>query len=272
MKKTLDAQGKLYADLLKRSLTDWIHGHESWAPVELQGWRQKLLRRLLPTGAWAARSVPFEREKRIMGQDWPVVAHTMIGMKRLDNLQNCIETVVAEDIAGDFIETGVWRGGSVIFMRGMLKALNVQDRSVWVADSFEGLPRPDADKYPEDANDTHYTYDFLKVSKETVEANFAAYGLLDEKVVFLKGWFKDTLHKADIDKLAILRLDGDMYESTMDALNALYDKLSVGGFVIVDDYCIKNCEAAISDFRRERGISDPIIEIDGTGVFWRRTA
>lgn len=272
MKKALDEQGILYADLLKRSLTDWIHGHESWAPVELQGWRQKLFRRLLPAGTWAAKSVGFDKERRVLGQDWPVVAHTMIGMKRLDNLQHCIETVVADDIPGDFIETGVWRGGSVIFMKGMLKALGASDRNVWVADSFEGLPRPDADKYPEDANDTHYTYDFLRVSQQAVEANFNAYGLLDDKVKFLKGWFKDTLHKAPIEKLAILRLDGDMYESTMDALNALYGKLSVGGFVIVDDYCIKNCAAAISDFRSQHNISDEIIEIDGTGVYWRRTA
>jgi hypothetical protein len=150
--------------------------------------------------------------------------------------------------------------------------LGVTDRTVWVADSFEGLPAPDAAKYPEDANDTHHKYDFLRVSKESVEANFNAYGLFDDKVKFLKGWFKDTLHKAPISQLAILRLDGDMYESTMDSLNALYAKLSVGGFVIVDDYCIKNCAAAISDFRRQYDISDQIVEIDGTGVYWRRTA
>lgn len=272
MKRKLDEQGLLYIDLLKKALTDWIHGHESWAPVEFSGWRKKLTDRLLPVGAWVAKSVPFESEKRILGQDWPVIAHTMIGMKRLNNLQYCIEQVVEDDVPGDFIETGVWRGGSVIFIKGMLKALGIEDRTVWVADSFEGLPPPDTEKYPEDANDTHHTYDFLRVSKESVAANFNAYGLLDDRVKFLKGWFKDTLHKAPIEQLAILRLDGDMYESTMDALNALYDKLSVGGFVIVDDYCIKNCAAAISDFRKHHDISDEIIEIDGTGVYWRRTS
>lgn len=271
MKKQLDETGVLYADLLKRALTDWIHGHESWAPIELGGVKGKIAKKILPDGAWIAHSVPFDTERRSQGQDWPVIAHTMIGMKRLNNLQYCIEQVVADGIPGDFIETGVWRGGSVIFMRGMLKAFGIVDRSVWVADSFEGLPPPDPQKYPEDANDTHHTYDFLRVSKESVQENFRAYGLLDEQVKFLKGWFKDTLPTAPIDKLAILRLDGDMYESTMDALNALYSRLSPGGFVIVDDYCIKNCAAAIADFRRDNKISDEIIDIDGTGVFWRRS-
>lgn len=271
MGKTLSESSALYADLLKKTLTNWVHGHEEWARVELIGRKARLAKWLLPSGLVCVKPSPFNPEKREMGQDWPEVAHTMIGLKRLNNLQFCIEQVVADDIPGDFIETGVWRGGSVIFMRGMLKALGVTDRRVWVADSFEGLPKPDADKYPEDSGDTHYVYDFLRVSQESVQKNFAAYGLLDDQVQFLKGWFKDTLPKAPIERIAILRLDGDMYESTMDALSNLYSKVSVGGYVIVDDYCIHNCEKAVTDFRKQHGISDEIIDIDGTGVYWRRS-
>ena len=203
--------------------------------------------------------------------DWPDVAHTMIGLKRLDNLQYCIEQVVLEDVPGDFIETGVWRGGSVIFMNGMLKALGVTNRKVWVADSFEGLPKPNETDYPADKGDTHHTYDYLRVTLDTVKQNFEAYGLLDDNVKFLKGWFKDTLPLAPIDSLAILRLDGDMYESTMDALSNLYFKLSKGGYVIVDDYCILNCKKAIEDFRRKNSITDEIIPIDGSGVYWKKS-
>ena len=271
MQKKLNEGGALYADLLKKTLTNWIHGHEEWSQVELSGKKAQLAKWILPPDAFLVKPTQFDANKRELGLDWPVVAHTMIGLKRLNNLQFCIEQVAADDIPGDFIETGVWRGGSVIFMRGMLKALGISDRRVWVADSFEGLPKPDEEKYPADKGDTHHIYDFLRVSLESVQKNFAAYDLLDDQVKFLKGWFKDTLPTAPIERLSILRLDGDMYESTMDGLNNLYSKLSVGGYVIVDDYCIPNCEKAVTDFRNQHNIKDEIIPIDGTGVFWRRS-
>ncbi len=74
---------------------------------------------------------------RMEGRDWPLLGHTMIGIKRLDNLQFCVERVLADDVPGDLIETGVWRGGATIFMRAILKAHGVTDRRVWVADSGE---------------------------------------------------------------------------------------------------------------------------------------
>ena len=105
-----------------------------------------------------------------------------------------------------------------------------------------------------------------------MKANFAKYGLLDDRVVFLDGWFKDTLPAAPIERLAVLRLDGDMYESTMEALTALYDKVSTGGFVIIDDYgCIDACRKAVHDFRDARGIAEKIVDIDGWGVYWRKS-
>ena len=155
-------------------------------------------------------------------------------------------------------------------MRGVLKAHGVKDRKVWAADSFEGLPEPDTATYPADAGDTHHTYDELAVSLDTVRANFDAYGLLDDQVGFLKGWFRQTLPHAPIAKLAVLRLDGDMYESTMVALESLYPKVSVGGYVIVDDYSISSCAKAIHDFRSSHHITDKIVPIDGSAIFWRR--
>jgi hypothetical protein len=86
----------------------------------------------------------------------------------------------------------------------------------------------------------------------------------------LKGWFSDTLPKAPIERLAILRLDGDMYGSTMDALNALYSKLSPGGYCIIDDFHLDGCRKAVEDFRRDHSITAPIQEIDWAGRFWRK--
>jgi O-methyltransferase len=195
----------------------------------------------------------------------------MIGRKRLDNLQSCVESVLTEGVEGDFIETGVWRGGSCIFMRAILAAHGVHDRRVFVADSFAGLPEPDGDKYPEDKGDTHHIHDRLAISREQVAANFEKYGLLDDQVVFLKGWFKDTLPNAPIEKLAVLRLDGDMYESTMDALESLYPKLSPGGYCIIDDYSLPGCEKAVADYRARHGIEDEIQTIDWTGSYWQKS-
>jgi O-methyltransferase/8-demethyl-8-(2,3-dimethoxy-alpha-L-rhamnosyl)tetracenomycin-C 4'-O-methyltransferase len=215
----------------------------------------------------------FDRQARMLGRDWPLRAHSMIGKARMDNLRALAERAIRERIPGDFIETGVWRGGACIFLRGLLAAHGVEDRLVWCADSFEGLPKPDAERYPADAGDPHHTFAPLAVSLDEVKANFAHYGLLDDRVRFLKGWFKDTLPSAPIERIALLRLDGDMYESTMDALKTLYRKVSIGGFVIVDDYgAVAGCRQAVADFRAEHGIADPIQDIDGIGAWWTRTA
>lgn len=222
-------------------------------------------------GIVMVRRYQVDPAKRESGHDWPPDAETMIGLKRLANLRFCVRTVIEDNIPGDFIETGVWRGGACILMRGALKAYGDHSRCVWLADSFEGLPKPNAEKYAADAGDIHWTNNkYLAVSLERVKANFARYGLLDDRVKFLQGWFSETLPGAPIQQLAILRIDGDMYESTIDAMSSLYDKLSAGGFVIVDDYHLEGCKRAITDFRREREIQDLIVDIDGCGVYWRK--
>ncbi len=208
----------------------------------------------------------FDSHARENGLDWPLFGLTMVGRRRLDNMQTCIESVIANNVPGDIIETGAWRGGVVILARALLKLNGISDRKVWVADSFEGLPRPKSEADGYDFSEV----DLLKVSLEEVKANFDKFGLLDEQVVFLKGWFCDTLPTAPIERLAILRLDGDLYSSTMDSLDNLYDKVSPGGFVIIDDYHgWYSCKAAVSDFIEKKKIAADIQEIDGSGVYWQ---
>lgn len=214
----------------------------------------------------------YDAEAREYGWDWPSHAHTMVGSKRLNNVRLLTESVIGNQIPGDFIETGVWRGGACIMMRAVLSAYRVTDRTVWVADSFEGLPAPDSEQYPLDSGAVYHEYESLAISQEEVESNFSAYGLLDDKVKFLKGWFKNTLPEAPIEQLAILRLDGDLFESTMDGLKHLYPKLSQGGYVIVDDYhVVPGCKAAVTQFCEQQGIEPELVEIDGVGVFWRKS-
>lgn len=217
--------------------------------------------------------VPVDEKGKVEGRVWPEFAHTMIGLKRLDNLQKCAEQVIRDKVPGDFIETGVWRGGASIFMRAILFAYGVKNRKVWVADSFKGLPPPDAENYPADKGPGWHEPEFLAIPLPKVKEHFSLYNLLDAQVVFLEGWFKDTLPKAPIQQLAIMRLDGDMYESTMDALVNLYDKLSVGGFVILDDYgAVDACKQAVQDFRKKHNINDPINQTDWSESYWRKSA
>jgi len=218
---------------------------------------------------YAGRRVAFQEQLRNEGLDWPAIAHTMVGMKRLRSLRTCIEDVLKRGIPGDFIETGVWRGGATILMRGILKIRDIKDRKVWVADSFRGLPPPDLEKYPADAGDEHHKVKELAVSLDEVKQNFSRYDLLDDQVEFLEGWFKDTLPVAEFTDFSVVRLDGDMYESTMDGLTYLYPKLSPGGYLIVDDYgAVQGCKAAVEDYRNKNRITSPIREIDWTGVYW----
>jgi O-methyltransferase len=213
----------------------------------------------------------FDRERiRAEGRDWPRYGQTMIGLHRLRSLRKCVEIVVSEDVQGDLIETGVWRGGAGILMRGVLEAFGDAQRKVWLADSFRGLPPPDEERYPADKGSWAHSAEDLTVSVKEVRENFRRYGLLDERVLFVEGWFRDTLPDLRGKTWSLIRLDGDMYESTMDGLINLYDGLSPRGFLIVDDLGLAPCREAVEDFRRERGIDEPIEDVDWTGGFWRK--
>ena len=242
---------QLYLDMVRKSVTNMIYRDVSMAP-----WNKGI----------------FDEEARTNGGDWPSVAHTMIGDTRLKNIQYLAEKIIENNIPGDFMETGVWRGGACIFMNAILKAYDIKDRKVWVCDSFEGLPPPDA-KYQADSGDIHYQlHDFLAVSLEKVQENFRRYDLLNENAIFVKGFFRDTMPLIDdkVQKISLLRMDGDMYESTIDVLNYMYPKLSVGGYAIIDDWQLQNCKQAVLDYFKLYDINVNIIRIDGSSVYWMK--
>jgi Macrocin-O-methyltransferase (TylF) len=246
-----------YLDLVERTLLNAVYG-EPRLETALQIAAMRL-RHPWQTRAWSDRDF------------WPVKAHTMLGPARIAHLRKLTEATLADGIPGDYIETGVWRGGACILMRAVLAAYGVSDRRVYVADSFEGLPRPDAARYPADRGDKLFSFGELAVSEAQVRRNFEAYGLLDDQIVFLKGFFKDTLPSLKGHPFALIRLDGDMYESTFDALTNLYDGVSPGGYVVIDDYGIMGaCRRAVHDFLDARGLAPAIADIDGQGVWWRK--
>jgi O-methyltransferase len=241
---------KLSLDLLSKSVSNCIYG-----PVPSNLWRD---------GLFGVGSFP--------GRDKRSPARTMVGLLRLENVLELTQRVIDLDIPGHLIETGVWRGGCCIMMRGVLAANMVTDRSVY-ADSFAGVPKPKPRLYPLDFRSRLHAMPELAVSLETVQSNFRKYDLLDDQVVFVKGFSSDTLPLLPSDlRFALIRLDGDLYELTRVALECLYPKLSVGGFCIIDDYgAIPQCRQAVTEFREEMTISEPICEIDWTGVFWQKS-
>src|SRR5579875_3846571 len=193
----------LYLDLLRRNLTRY--GMHERMPSQ---WslRRRLLFKTVNTITPMLRGMNgSDQSKRELRLDWPAEAETMIGMQRLTSLQHCVETVLTEDIPGDLIECGVWRGGACILMRAVLAAYGDETRRVWLADSFQGVPRSDPANYKADKGiRADFAAGILGVSEAEVRANFERYGLLDDQVRFLPGWFKDTLRDAPIDRIDVL--------------------------------------------------------------------
>jgi hypothetical protein len=303
----------LYLDMVKRTLCNLVYEDR---PFWGQGTDEKM-------GALP----PFDVRIRVLGQDLPTQAHTMIGWHRLTNIEACGSAVIEDGIPGDFVETGVARGGAAIFMRAVLKAYGVTDRRVIACDTFMAAPQPPTgsvgravwplvlrvvslitripskrwrmtlyrwleehqQSFPRSANpspeivetgiglvrfyaDHPSLFDKDRASLAAVRSHFARYGLLDSQVLFLEGFFADTLPKTPIDHIAVLRLDGDTYESTRSVLDILYHKVSSGGYVIIDDYLtFQDCRRAVDSFRQEHGITDAMAEIDENGVFWKKS-
>lgn len=278
---------KKYLDLLKKSLLNEIYLENELrifclAEGHLQKKRLSLFgkvdfEKLHHIGKYFPKKLETFKQNRHEGQlleassPHLVYADTMIGRKRLENIEFCLDTILEEDIPGDVIECGVWKGGAAIFMKAYLETYQISDRQVLLADSFEGVPESTLAQ-DKSTDLSKKAYQGLAIPKDDVISNFRKYDVSLDNVQFLEGWFKDTLPKAPINKLALLRLDGDLYESTMDVLCSLYHKLCPGGFIIIDDYkALPQCEEAVHEFRLKNNISEPIQEIDNMAIYWRKS-
>jgi O-methyltransferase len=226
---------------------------------------------------WRALTDEQQLTHRREGKDWPLDGLTMIGLQRLGDLQRCVETVVRDGVAGDLIEAGAWRGGASILIRATLDSLGARDRTLWVADSFRGFPPADASDSAADREleAAMHRIGYLAPGLETVRSYFARFGV-QEGVRFVPGFFEDTMGGLRGGSWALIRLDADTYRATKLSLEALYDGLAAGGYVIVDDYfhpyLPESCRLAVDEFRAQRGIEDPIEQIDWNGARWRKSA
>lgn len=248
----------LYLDLLRDTLTGETYNDGCVARRSLRHFFRRF-------GIHLGRATtPNERKN---GRVWPETALTMAGKKRLDNIRYCLETCDAENVSGDYVECGIWRGGSAIYAAGVIKA-NESQRWVWGCDSFTGLPAPMSKIDLIDPVRLYIDSDVLAVNYSTVVENFKRFGLFDS-VSLITGDFSQLNLTLPVKKIAVLRLDGDMYKSTRDSL-ALYDRVSRGGFVIVDDYyVIDGCRRAVDEFCVTLPEMPRLKQIDYASVFFR---
>ena len=206
-------------------------------------------------------------------------ALTLVKLPRLASLHLQLAQIVEDQVPGDVIEAGVWRGGCCIWMRTILDSIG-DTRKIVLADTFQGFPPPDVERYPMDARDLKVIpwrtkMGFVPASMAEVQANFARYGLLSDLVEFVEGPFRDTLWNLKGRLWSLIRLDGDSYEATRVSLDCLYEGLSPGGYCISDDYGdpgkTKQAKKAVDDFRAEWDIMDPLEWADSSCISWRKS-
>lgn len=263
-----------YLNLLKRTLVNWIYPEHELQVRYLQSGnvaedRLTRSRYLRDIAQIEAANFAELLEKKRHGFV-TVLSHTLVGLRRLNHLEYCAREIFSSGIQGDFVEAGVCQGGASIFLRALQVTLGEAHRNVWAADSFEGLP-PSTLSQDQGLDFTESNYPWLACSQEKVEDHFRRYDLWSDHVRLVKGWFSDTLPGLDTGPISLLRLDADLYQSTMEILNSLYDKVVPGGFIVVDDYgALDACRLAIDTFRDARNIQVPLKWIDWCGVYWRK--
>jgi O-methyltransferase len=267
-----------YLDLIKRSVSRLLFAKRTERQTIIPGRRwlavlARIVQKLLaPMRLELVRKIQTDAsdylESGTAARNRVEDAETMLGTRQLDQMQRCVDDVLKRGVQGDLLEAGVWRGGMTILMKAVLQARGDASRRVWVVDSFCGLPTPD-----DEIDSWWWKTGDMAASLDEVKENFARYGLLDDQVMFVEGFFEDSLPNTPISQLAVLRLDADLYRSTLDVLENLYPKLSAGGYAIFDDYQnLPECRRAIDEYRAANGIDEPIIEIDTRSVYWIKAA
>lgn len=274
--RRLDRSAKRYLELLKGALLD-----EHYLENEI---RLRYLARCVANGEPAEpdrvrdpiRAQPGAytqlRKRRRAGLSWVGEAsigflpYASLGRTRLDHLEQCLDAIRAESVPGDLVECKTARGGSGIFLRGYLAAHELPDRTVWVADEFRATPAP-----AREATTVDESLDDLRGDLNLVRDAFERFDLLDGRVRFLQGSAGETLPAAAIEHAALLRLGTGIGADAEIALEAVYPKLSLGGFVVVDDHTDPACAQAVIAFRERYGIVAPLEAVDWSAVAWRKT-
>lgn len=212
----------------------------------------------------------YNDRQRTYAQDYPPFGYTMIGKRRMDNLRASIEEVNRNGIEGDIVELGVWRGGAMMFAAGVGQESNHQ-RDIHLFDAFGTI-----DEYNSDGHGDVKKRDFLSVPLNEVQEAFEYFNLDGPHIHYHVGLFKDTVPKWKKEypnrAIAVLRIDGNFYDSYQDAFYYLYENVPIGGIVILDD--LSSYQPAVlrfwQDFVKDQGIVEEPVNIDGGAKWFRK--
>ncbi|GBF96938.1 hypothetical protein Rsub_09018 [Raphidocelis subcapitata] len=224
-------------------------------------------------GCLLDKLLPYEPELRERGNDWPPFGHTMIGHLRLRNIETLLREAVAGGVPGAFAELGVWRGGACVYARAVLNVLGEVDRPVLAFDAFDAIARK-TDGY---ARYGLQGADFIATDQATVTHNFEKYfGALPPSVRFHPGFFNEST-KAFREgaprgtRIAVLRVDGNFYDSYQDVMYNLYEFVPVGGYVIFDDILgFPDVQRFWSDFKADQGLVEELVQIDDFSTWFKK--
>ncbi len=201
--------------------------------------------------------------------------YTNMGRARLAALQACMDTVRTENVQGDIVEVGTGRGGGGIFLRGYLDAYEMLESTVWIADEFRASPPGQTTGAWDQETDVipggGPGFPDLWPDLNNVRDGFKRYDLLDKRVRFAQGPVAQSLATEPIGKVSLIRIGEGITDDARVALDLLYPKLAVGGFVVIDRYNAPRVQKAVDAFRSEHGIEEQLERVDWAGATWRKT-
>lgn len=231
-----------------------------------------LIKRSITNYHYLGGETPFEQFRCITHYDleqarWNIdpLARpaTLLAKTQLDLLEQAILELEERRVPGDFIEAGVWRGGVIILLRALINAYNIEGRKVFAADSFAGIPQ----NVRATGDPVDLWRDRWVASLDEVKQNIERFGLLDDRIEFVVGFFDQSLKALAHERFALIRLDSDSYDSVETSLEHLYPLLSRDGIVIIDDWHLPGCRQAVLDYRARHGITENIFTCDGN-AYW----
>ena len=242
---SMDLIRSSYIDLLKRSITNYhqLGGEASFEKFRISSHYD------VPHGRW-----------KIGRRAQPV---TLLTKSQLDLVETAVLMVEDQRVPGDFLEAGIWRGGVIVLMRALLDAYGIKDRRIFAADSFAGIPKNV--RVVDDPVD-QWSDRWIAPLGE-VRQNIERYGLLDDRIRFIPGFFADSLKQLAGETFALVRLDSDSYDSVEISLEYLYPLMPKGAVMIIDDWHLVGCRQAVEAYRAKHGIEDPILEQEGN-AYW----
>ena len=208
-----------------------------------------------------------------------VMPYSLVGAGGLEATDRAAQSVNIAGVEGDFAELGVARGGCASLLGMSAFASGAPSRKLWLFDSYEGLPEPGEPDFVANGDTGDHVRPLPKGScfgalEEVRSVTLGKFKLPEDRIEFVKGWFENTVPSTRdrIQKLAILRIDGDWYESTKVCLEGLFGKVQPGGVVIIDDYdsCI-GAKRAVDEFVAANKLNVTLCS-DGRGGRWFRKA